>query len=145
MLGEARRDGQVVKDQIKAEGEAEVQASRERFRREIDTAKDQALKEIYEQSVQLAALVSSKAIKREMTVERPRSIAGRGFGGLGKTNLRTATTDEWPNPDRRAKVGAGGRKDRPSAVSRASMPKRCWTWRRSVARPRKSRRNCGKS
>jgi F-type H+-transporting ATPase subunit b len=67
MLDEARRDAQAVKDQMKAEAAVEIQAERERIRREIGTARDQALKEIYEQSVQLAALVSSKAIKRELT------------------------------------------------------------------------------
>jgi len=67
MLDEARRDAQAVKDQMKAAAGAEIQAERERIRREIDTARDAALKEIYEQSVQLAALVSTKAIQREIT------------------------------------------------------------------------------
>jgi F-type H+-transporting ATPase subunit b len=67
MLDEARRDAQGVKDQMKAEAATEIQAERERIRREIGTARDQALKEIYEQSVQLAALVSTKAIQRELT------------------------------------------------------------------------------
>jgi F-type H+-transporting ATPase subunit b len=67
MLDEARRDAQSVKDQMKAEAAVEIQAERERIRREIGTARDQALKDIYEQSVQLAALVSSKAIRRELT------------------------------------------------------------------------------
>ncbi|MSR53851.1 MAG: ATP synthase F0 subunit B [Gemmataceae bacterium] len=67
MLDEARRDGQVVKDQMRAEASADAQAERERVRREIETARDQALQDIYQQSVMLAALVSTKAIKRELT------------------------------------------------------------------------------
>ena len=67
MLDEARRDAQVVKDQMKAEAAADVQAERERIRREIEMARDQALQDIYQQAVQLAALVSTKAVKRELT------------------------------------------------------------------------------
>jgi F-type H+-transporting ATPase subunit b len=68
MLDEARRDAQAVKDQFKADAAAEVQAERDRFRREIDTARDQALQQIYQQSVMLAALIANKAIKRELTM-----------------------------------------------------------------------------
>jgi len=67
MLDEARRDAQVVKDQLRSEAAADSQAERERVRREIETARDQALQDIYQQSVMLAALVSTKAIKRELT------------------------------------------------------------------------------
>ena len=67
MLDEARRDAQVVKDQMRADSAADAQAERERVRREIETARDQALQDIYQQSVMLAALVSTKAIKRELT------------------------------------------------------------------------------
>ena len=67
MLDEARRDAQVVKEQLKAEAAVESQAERDRMRREIETARDQALQDIYQQAVQLAAIVSTKAIKRELT------------------------------------------------------------------------------
>src|SRR5262249_59332216 len=49
MFDEARRDGQAVKDQMKAEAAAEIQAERERTRREIGTARDAALNDIYAQ------------------------------------------------------------------------------------------------
>lgn len=67
MLEEARRDAQSVKDTMKAEAATEIQAERERVRREIGTARDAALQEIYQQAVQLAALLSTKAVKRELT------------------------------------------------------------------------------
>ena len=67
MLDEARRDAQVVKDQMKADAATEASADRDRMRREIEMARDQALQEIYQQAVQLAALVSTKAIQRELT------------------------------------------------------------------------------
>lgn len=67
MLEEARRDAQSVKDKMKVDAAAEIQAERDRVRREIDTARDAALQEIYQQTVQLAAILSTKAVKRELT------------------------------------------------------------------------------
>jgi F-type H+-transporting ATPase subunit b len=86
MLDEARRDGQVVKDHLKAEAATEIQAERDRVRREIETAKDAALKEIYEQSIQLAAMVSSKAIKRELTPADHQRLLDDALADL-RTNL----------------------------------------------------------
>ena len=88
MLDEARRDAQVVKDQMKADAGAEAQAERDRMRREIETARDQALKEIYEQSVMLAALVSTKAIKRELTPSDHARLLDEALADL-RTNLGT--------------------------------------------------------
>jgi F-type H+-transporting ATPase subunit b len=90
MLDEARRDAQVVKDQMKASAAGEIQADRDRVRREIETAKDQALKEIYEQSVQLAALVSTKAIQRELTPADHARLLDDALADL-RTNLGTKT------------------------------------------------------
>jgi len=90
MLDEARRDAQGVKDQMKAEAATEIQAERERIRREIGTARDQALKEIYEQSVQLAALVSTKAIQRELTPADHARLLDDALRDL-RTNLGTKT------------------------------------------------------
>ena len=79
-----------VKDQMKAEAATEIQAERERIRREIGTARDQALKEIYEQSVQLAALVSTKAIQRELTPADHARLLDDALRDL-RTNLGTKT------------------------------------------------------
>lgn len=90
MLDEARRDAQVVKDQLKAEAAADSQAERDRVRREIETARDQALQDIYQQSVMLAALVSTKAIKRELTPADHTRLLDEALDDL-KTNLGSKT------------------------------------------------------
>jgi len=90
MLDEARRDAQVVKDQMRAEAAADSQAERERVRREIETARDQALQDIYQQSVMLAALVSTKAIKRELTPGDHARLLDDALVDL-KTNLGSKT------------------------------------------------------
>jgi F-type H+-transporting ATPase subunit b len=89
MLDEARRDAQVVKDQMKADAAGEIQAERDRIRREIEMARDQALQEIYQQAVQLAALVSTKAVKRELTPADHSRLLDEALADL-RTNLGTA-------------------------------------------------------
>jgi F-type H+-transporting ATPase subunit b len=67
MLEEARRDADDLRAREREAGSRDAAAERDRAKREIDAAKDAALQEIYQQSVQLAALMSSKAIGRNMT------------------------------------------------------------------------------
>jgi F-type H+-transporting ATPase subunit b len=67
MMDEARRDADALRVKERDTGAKEAAAERERAKREIETAKDQALQEIYQKSVDVAALMSSKAIKRTMT------------------------------------------------------------------------------
>jgi F-type H+-transporting ATPase subunit b len=69
MMDEARRDAEVLRAKEREAGQKEAAAERERAKREIETAKDTALQEIYQRSIQLAALMSQKAIRRQMTVE----------------------------------------------------------------------------
>jgi F-type H+-transporting ATPase subunit b len=88
MLDEARRDAQAVKDQMKADAATEIQAERDRIRREIDMARDQALQQIYQQAVQLAALMSTKAVKRELTPSDHQRLLDEALTDL-RTNLGT--------------------------------------------------------
>lgn len=69
MLDEARRDAEVLRAKEREAGQREAAAERDRAKREIETAKDTALQEIYQRSVQLAALMSEKAIRRKMTLD----------------------------------------------------------------------------
>ncbi|WP_020468563.1 F0F1 ATP synthase subunit B [Zavarzinella formosa] len=89
MLDEARRDAQAVKDQMKAEASADAQAERERGRKEIEMARDQALQEIYQQAVQLASLVSTKAIKRELTPSDHARLVDEALVDLKQTLSKT--------------------------------------------------------
>lgn len=69
MMDEARRDAEVLRAKEREAGQREAAAERDRVKREIENAKDVALQEIYQRSVQLASLMSQKAIRRQMTVE----------------------------------------------------------------------------
>lgn len=66
MMDEARKDASSAKDEMLSAAKKEIGEERDRMRREIETARDQALLDIWNQSTQLASLLSSKTIKREI-------------------------------------------------------------------------------
>ncbi|WP_232056209.1 F0F1 ATP synthase subunit B [Tuwongella immobilis] len=74
MLEEARRDADTLRTSARSEGAAEAKAELDRARREIETARDQALQELWASSVQLASMISSKAIRRELTADDHRRL-----------------------------------------------------------------------
>jgi F-type H+-transporting ATPase subunit b len=74
IVDEARRDAQRLKDEIVAQGKAEVQSDRDRLRRELDLARDQALHELWTKAAELASLVSTKAIKRNINEDDHRRL-----------------------------------------------------------------------
>ncbi|HMO36381.1 MAG TPA: ATP synthase F0 subunit B, partial [Gemmatales bacterium] len=69
MMDEARKDATVAKEEMLASAKKEIGEERDRLRREIDTARDQALLDIWNQSTQLASMLSSKTIQREIRPE----------------------------------------------------------------------------
>jgi F-type H+-transporting ATPase subunit b len=85
MMDEARRDAEALKATEKAVGLKEAQAERERAKRDIDTAKEQALQELNERAVQLAMLVSSKTLKRSVTVDDHKRLLDESLAELETT------------------------------------------------------------
>lgn len=82
MIEEGRRNAQRTADELVARAKAEAQAERERLHREIGTARDQALQEIWNQAAQLASAVSTKAIRRELTPEDHRRLVDEALAEL---------------------------------------------------------------
>jgi F-type H+-transporting ATPase subunit b len=91
LLAEARRDADTFRETERARAAADIQADRERLKREIETARDQALKELWEKAVQLAALVSSKALGRVVSPDDHRRLVDDALVELQQEiNLRKA-------------------------------------------------------
>jgi F-type H+-transporting ATPase subunit b len=91
MMDAARRDAERSTNDMIAKTRAEIQTERERLRREIDLAKDQALQQIWSQTAQLATLVSAKAIRRQLNVEDHRRLVDDAIAELrqgGNGNAR---------------------------------------------------------
>jgi F-type H+-transporting ATPase subunit b len=82
MLDEARKEAQSLKDDMVADARKDIQAERERLTREVNLARDEALQQIWNQGVQLAALISSKTIRRQLTPEDHRGLVDEALAEL---------------------------------------------------------------
>lgn len=82
ILEEARRDAERTAEEIRARGLAEVHAERERLMRELARARDQALQQIWQEAVRLAALISEKAIRRSLSEEDHRRLLDEALAEL---------------------------------------------------------------
>jgi F-type H+-transporting ATPase subunit b len=67
MISKARQDAAATASEELARGKVEVQAERDRLHREMNIEHDQALQDVWSKSVQLAALISSKAIGKHLS------------------------------------------------------------------------------
>jgi F-type H+-transporting ATPase subunit b len=85
LLDQARRDAQRATDEMLARARVEIQKERERLHREIGMARDQALQEIWNQTAQLATLISAKAIRRQLSPDDHRRLLDEAI-----TELRQA-------------------------------------------------------
>lgn len=90
LLEEARRDADALRLKEKEVGVREAQAERERAKREIETAKDVALKELYEKAVALASTMSAKALSRQITPEDHSRFLDESIAELSSTYSRHA-------------------------------------------------------
>lgn len=74
MMDKARSDAQATASEELARGKAELQAERDRMLREVRMSSDAALKEIWEQSAQLATLISAKAVRKQLSYDDHRRL-----------------------------------------------------------------------
>ncbi|MGL6097463.1 MAG: hypothetical protein ACRC7O_16905 [Fimbriiglobus sp.] len=82
LIEEARRDADILRQKEREAGVKDAQEERERAKREILAAKDAALKEIYDSSVQLAATMSAKTIARQITPDDHRRLLDESLAEL---------------------------------------------------------------
>lgn len=69
MIMQAKADAQRVADELRSRNEAELYAMKTRARDEIETAKRQALTEIYNQASVLSTMIAGKILEREVRAE----------------------------------------------------------------------------
>jgi F-type H+-transporting ATPase subunit b len=84
IIAQARRDADAFRESEKTRTAGDIQGERDRLKREIETARDQALSEIWEKTVQLAALVSSKAIGRVVSADDHRRLIDDSLAELNQ-------------------------------------------------------------
>ncbi len=81
-IEQARRDAQKQADELRAKAVAEIQAERDRLRRDLELARDAALQELWAQTARLATLVSSRAIGRELNPDDHRQLVDEAIADL---------------------------------------------------------------
>lgn len=84
MLEEARRDAEALRVQERSAGQKEAQDELARARREIAAAKEAALIEIYQSSVNLAASMSAKTLRREISADDHRRLLDESLAELNQ-------------------------------------------------------------
>jgi F-type H+-transporting ATPase subunit b len=85
LMDVARRDAQHATEDMLTRARGDIQQERERLHREIGLARDQALQEIWNQTAQLATLISAKAVRRELNADDHRRLVDEAI-----TDLRRA-------------------------------------------------------
>jgi F-type H+-transporting ATPase subunit b len=84
IIDEGRKDAERLKADIVASAGKEADETRARVRREIETARDQALKEIYDVAGRLAIQAASKILERELKPEDHRKIVNEAIEAYRK-------------------------------------------------------------
>ena len=84
IVDEGRRDAEEVRKRIHAEAKKEGDAMVARARREIEIARDQAVKELYDHTVTLATAVAGKIVQKELTPGDHRLLVDQSLAEIGR-------------------------------------------------------------
>jgi F-type H+-transporting ATPase subunit b len=82
LMDEARKNGEHLREQMVSDARKEIQSERERLHREAELARDQALQQIVNQTADLAVLVSTKIIPRQLSADDQRRLVDEALGDL---------------------------------------------------------------
>lgn len=88
LIEEARRDAEHTQQEILAKARVDAGAELDRARREIDTATNQALKQLAEQSTNLAVQLAGKIVKAELKPTDHIALIEAAMSGFGKIDPR---------------------------------------------------------
>ncbi len=89
ILDEARRDADVLKASEREVGVKEAQAERERVRRDLAIERDAVGKQLHQHVVELATLIASKAVRRQVTIDTKSELVNESIDEL-RTNANRA-------------------------------------------------------
>lgn len=86
LIEEGRRDAEAVRRRVEDETKKNADAMIERAKREIGIARDTALRDLYDQSADLAMTMAGNVMKRQMTPEDHQRLVQEALGELRKTS-----------------------------------------------------------
>jgi F-type H+-transporting ATPase subunit b len=82
IVEEGRRDAQAVRGKIEAEARAAAADERDRAVRDIDLARQKALKDIYDEVARVATEVAGRIVQREIRPEDHKKLVEQGLSQL---------------------------------------------------------------
>ncbi len=82
MIESGKKEGEAIAASIVQKAQAEAEASRERAERDIATARDQALDEIFTRTADLAVAVAGKVLSRDLTDADQKRLADAAMAEL---------------------------------------------------------------
>ncbi len=91
ILDEGRRDAERLSAEITAKARADIQTDRDRLHREMQMEFEQARQKLWNQTAQIAALISTKAIGRHLTPEDHRRFLDEALADLRQTASTSST------------------------------------------------------
>ena len=93
IMAEAHRNAGGLKDEMVAKARTEIQAERDRLIRELNTARDQALAELWNRQADLATLIAEKVVGRSLGTADHRRFVDEAMTELRKIAPRRNGTD----------------------------------------------------
>jgi F-type H+-transporting ATPase subunit b len=91
MFDKAHKEAEQAAEEIRSKAKADIAAERDRLMRELEMARSQALNELVNRSAQLATLISSKVLHREMNEADHARLVNDALAELDR-NLRNGHT-----------------------------------------------------
>jgi F-type H+-transporting ATPase subunit b len=85
IVEEGKRDADVVRKRVEQEARESAEQMLDRAKREIAIAKDDAIKDLYERTLDLCADVASKIIGRSVSAEDHRALLDESIAELSKS------------------------------------------------------------
>ena len=82
MIQTAAAEGERISTQIKMQAQQETEAAKERATRDIETAKKQAIQEIYAEAANLSTSIAEKILRRNLNADDQRDLVSRSLEQL---------------------------------------------------------------
>jgi F-type H+-transporting ATPase subunit b len=84
---EARRRAEQNANEITSKARADIQAERDRLRREIEVARDQALQELWNHTARLATDISSRVLRKQLNPDDQRRLMDEALSEIGNRRM----------------------------------------------------------
>jgi F-type H+-transporting ATPase subunit b len=86
IIDESRRDAEELKKRIMAEAKAEAEAIAQRSKKEIGMARDDAVKQLHDQTILLATAIAGKIVRRQLAPGDHQALMNEALTDLSKLN-----------------------------------------------------------